>query len=143
MGTSLKFYEEPKFKELQSKWYGKLKKKNFLDEEKFIGGELRLINHSLPNYIYNLCPLTREARLRYFILIGQCVSEEDFENDRDRLILLLQSEGTLIRDIVNELQVKGYNCHRQTVRYIIRKFEHKWKIRTWQKQQMTSNLVTA
>jgi len=143
MEKKLKFFETENFKKAQKYWYDKLQAEKFPDHEKLVGTKLYLLPQSQSQYNDNVDRSNYDITLEYYLRLARHVEQEEFKSDRDRLIMKFHSEGKRICRIIEALQTLGFPCHRQTVRFVIRKFEHKWKIRHWQKKQMTSNLVIA
>lgn len=125
---------------MQRSWYSKLKEEGFLDREQ--EENEGSISSFVPFVDTPMSELKYSTRLDYFLCMSQWIEQEEFQNPRDKIIMFMRSEGFQIKEIVDSLKSQGYSCHRQTIRFIIRKFENKWKIRLWEKKQMTSNLVT-
>lgn len=120
------------FRSLQKEWYGKLKSSGFIDIEKFKGEELILSQPA--NYcIKTLDALTRYMRQEYFSSVSQAVEngETPWRNATDKYILTRYSEGARIKTIVLELQEMREPRHRHTVRYIIRRYEILWGLKTY------------
>ena len=66
-----------------------------------------------------------------------CIKNEDWKDPVDKLVMIRHVQGKLIKDISQELKDRGYNKnHRQTIRFIIRKYELKWKIKNWKPEQL-------
>ncbi len=74
----------------------------------------------------------------YFRILGQAVQDEEtvFRNDTDRYILTRHSEGAKIKMIMKELEAKGKAKARDSIRYIIRRYEMAWGIRQYSQVQL-------
>lgn len=80
--------------------------------------------------------VSAQAKLEYHSKLYEKTNAEEFENKTHEHILRKRAEGAKIVDIVRELDSKGKPIHRETVRFIIRRFENKWLIRSWTIKQM-------
>lgn len=117
---------------LQKKW------------EKILEREgLEIVKPIKKTKLYQNISLTTDVQARrdYYYQLGQCIAHYDFQNYQDREILVLHAEGKKIVEIVRELKEAGITLHRKTVGFIIRRYEHQWKIRLWNPKQM--KLLTA
>lgn len=126
---------------------GKLKESGFEDIEVRVGNKDALKQRS--GYSYrkrgaNISDIIRESKLTYFTLLAEYAARErHFEDESDRLIMTRTAEGKSIGEISKELKDLGrpkYN--RDTIRYIRRRYEHKWGIRTWKPEEMVSRRVS-
>ena len=124
----LKFWQTPSFKALQKQWECKLKESGFEDAEKTIKEERRLKQRASNSY-RGACLLIREAKRRYFELLGVWYHKEKWSDSVEAFVLERRSQGTRIKQISEELRAKGERCHRETIRGIIRKYEIKWGIK--------------
>lgn len=139
-----KFWRTPDFQELNKQWNEKLKKSGFDDAEEEVGGEKLLKQRA--SYAYRRRETTavqRQNKLEYFMLIAQFIErEKGFEDESDKLIMQRTAEGLSIREISEELQrLKKPKFNRDTIRYIRRRYEHRWGIRFWSKEAMVSRRV--
>lgn len=134
-----KFYETERFKHLQAKWYKKLLLESPKKSKKLFESRSTLLEFSA---LHNNSPVTNDAKLKYCMLLSRRVRSEGFIKERDKIIMRARAEGIMIKDILVLLENKGIKCHRNTVRFIIRRYEVKWKIRKWKPQQLTSNRLT-
>lgn len=149
MGKNLKFFETKAFLELKNEWYQKLKSDGFIDLEKNYGN-----NH------YDLKQVARYqlrkkisrgkfsfdqigAHREYYLKLSQTAFSHIFPNKRDQIVLQMHAEGARVIEILKVLEKHEIYCHRQTIRYIIRRYEHQWQIKSWTPKQMTSNKLTA
>jgi hypothetical protein len=132
-----KFWKSKEFEEAQRVWEAKLKESGFKDIEKRLptGTEQRALNPANRD--------RQEAEAEYYRLISLKVSEEElFENEMDRLIMERIAEGKKITEISAELKAKlppgkqRSRHNRRTIRYIRRRYENKWGIRSWKPEQM-------
>lgn len=130
----MKFWNTPQFKELQYEWYDKLQAFGHNDIE--LDGEIK---QNAPNSYRQACKIAREAKLEYHLLLTHYLNEKELDNDVDDLVMTWLSEGRKIKDICEELMRIGERCHRDTVRFIKRKYENRWGIRKWKPEQMKSN----
>lgn len=139
-----KFWRTERFAELNKEWEEKLKEAGFEDAEEQVGGEKRLKQHSAYAYRRQECTqITRETKLSYFMLLAERVnSERKFDDESDRLIMTRTSEGWTIQEISTELKALGRRkFNRDTIRYIRRRYENRWGIRSWKSEQMVSRRV--
>ena len=141
MGKAPKFFATDQFKRLQRKWYKKLEKSGFQDHEKLVGSSLVLSQSAGFALRHEPTLLTAEAKLEYYLKLSEMVAKESFENNRDRVIMECAGQGLKICAIAKELKKRKIKCHRLTIGFVIRRYEHKWKIRSWSLKQM--NLATA
>jgi hypothetical protein len=138
MELTASVFDSDEFKKLKRKWYQKIQRKGFIDQEKEVGQNTYLVQSSEYPFRHH-GELQREARLQYYLFISQFVATEQWANSRDRIVMQSHAEGLKIKEILLKLERRGLLCHRQTVRFIIRRFENKWKLRRWQKRELTSN----
>jgi hypothetical protein len=124
------FWTTSKFKKLAKKWDIKLKDSGFKDAEHSVNGFRNLVTSSNP--YRNSILEDKESKEAYYRLMGQHVyNSNEFDNNVDKLVMMRYVSGVMIKDICKELKQKGSPRHRQTIRYIIRKYESKWKVRKW------------
>lgn len=145
---SLKFFETNEFKKLQDVWYGALKDNGFKDREDLDNSFVAPFNETRYSFRHHIkdhkfIHETIDAKLNYYLLIGQQTLQEEFKNPRDELIMSLVADGFGNKDIGLRIKEHGYKCHRKTIMFVIRRFEKKWGIRDWQMNQLTSNRVTS
>ena len=159
-----KFWRTNEFKNLQSEWEEKLKESGFEDAEKEVGGDRVLKQRA--DYAYrSSADATREAKEEYFQLLSSWVRiETQFDGEKffqlflplpgvdplelkrtlspDRLIMEMTAQGKNIQEISRELKRRGMEKHnRDTIRYIRRRYEDRWGIRRWTREQMVSRRV--
>jgi hypothetical protein len=141
-----KFWQSQAFKNLEKEWYCLLKESGFKDAEKEVDGEIVLahITNNQGHYTSNVLRQRSIEEVRhtqfYFELLFQKFHEEkNFCDNSDKLIMEKTAEGWTIKQISKELKrlrLKKYN--RDTIRYIRRRYEHKWGMRQWKPEQMIS-----
>lgn len=123
-------------KALQKEWDEILAATGFQDIERTIDGERALIQYASYPYRRATDSNVRENKLSYYAQISSMIHDEKFPNEIERLIMTRIGDGAQIQEIVMEIRKSGQNIHRQTVRYIIRRYENKWGIKSWTQKQM-------
>jgi hypothetical protein len=127
------FWNSPKFKKIKFEWYEILEKHGFKDIEK----SSQELKQNAPNSYRQSHPLIVENKLEYYLLLGHHIElEPNFDSDIDKFVMECFSEGLSNREIVDELIRIGKKRHRETVRFIRRKYEHRWGICKWSDSQM-------
>lgn len=159
-----KFWRSSEFKKLQSEWEEKLRQSGFEDAEKEVGGDRVLKQRA--DYAYrSSTTATIEAKEEYFQLLSSWVRiETQFDGESffqlplplpgvdplelkrnissDRLIMEMTAAGKNIQEISRELKRRRMEKHnRDTIRYIRRRYEDRWGIRRWTREQMVSRRV--
>jgi len=130
-----KYWQTINFKELQKEWEDKLQTSGFVDAEKTIGGERVLVQNS--SNAYRQAPeVVRESKIDYYMVLNFRLSKSRFRDEIDKIVMNLHAAGLKIKEICEKLEAIGKGRHRQTVMFIIRKYEHKWKIKKWSKTQL-------
>jgi len=118
------------FKKLLRAWNEKLRESGFNDCERDLKSGRRILWQNASNSYRQEEQLRRENKQRYFELIGQKFHEEQFSNAIAETIMALRAEGKSISEIAESLRAWRLKPnYRQTVRWIIRYYEHKWNIR--------------
>jgi len=120
---------------LYAEWELKLRESGFIDAEKTVGGQ-RVLRQFSSNAYRQADELARQSKEHYFELIAEKVSLGDFNTKNDEKIMRWVSEGHKIHEIVKMLNTTGFYIDRKTVRYTIRRYETRWKIKHWQPKQM-------
>lgn len=146
-----KFWTSRAFKRLNQEWNQKLADVGFDDAE---NAKRFLKEPSNDRFVrrFNGCrritEITTEASYRYFQAITEFVAkEEEFSDEFDKLIMERTGEGRSIREISEELKNllpsdrKRSKYDRNTIRYVRRRYEHKWGLKTWKAEQMVSRKV--
>lgn len=155
-----KFWKSREFKNLQKEWEEKLKTSGLEDAEKEVGGE-RVLRQSA-DYAFRrkeTTEIVRDAKQEYFSLLSEWLhKEKNFEGEikaqpvltglpcekvsSDRLIMERTAEGKSIQEISRELKALGMEKHnRDTIRYVRRRYENKWGIKCWKREDTVSRRV--
>jgi hypothetical protein len=120
----VKFWTKAEFKELEYKWYKKLKRNGFKDIELSLGNQRVIANPSkLRKDLYNSQEYYRQLKVN---LVGG-----SYDCKADRVVMSLRTEGVPIKSISAKLGSLGLKSHRETIRKIIRKYETRWGVRKW------------
>ena len=141
-----KFFESDDFKKLNAEWQEKLAISGFVDAEVpvkpqdtiFRGDGSYRLKVSTGDVFRKDNIVELQEKAAYFDLLVSYVQNEEFPNKADKLIMTKRSEGMKIKEISEELKKRGFKSHRQTIRYVIRRYETKWLIKKWQPNQMKS-----
>lgn len=146
-----RFRKSSEFQKLKSDWDKKLKDSGFVDAEREVDGFVKLKVATSDTgrfgdiFRHSKDKVKREAQQEYFHLLSQAVSRAtDFEDDSDRLIMERTAEGKTIREISIELRSllpedrQRSKHNRDTIRYVRRRYENKWGVKSWKPEQMTS-----
>ncbi len=119
-------------KKLNAIWYVKLKEAGFVDIEKKNG---RLKQPSPMAELYDRRKGNREI---YFQMLMAKLSDPStvFRNFIHRYILIRHADGAPAVIIVRELRAAGLSRTRDSVRFIIRRYEMLWNIRHYTRTQL-------
>jgi hypothetical protein len=123
------------FVALQKEWYRKLADSGFEDAEEMRGGEMELRQSAAHGFQQterdaNLTAL--EAKQRYYELMGQHADEHVFDRPIDEIVLTMWAQGARVIEICAGLKKLGLvPRHKETVMFIIRRYEHIWGVRRW------------
>ncbi len=138
-----KWYRSSDFKRIQKEWEKKLEQAGFKDAEKEIAGE-KVLKQSA-DYAFRRKEHTqeyRDAKLEYFSLLSKNLHGATFEDDSDRFIMEKTADGWSIQEISRELKHRKWpKFNRDTIRYIRRRYETRWGIRHWNKEDQVSRKV--
>lgn len=131
----MKFYETPRFKELEEFWKKRLQDSGFQDIEKG-----QALKQRASNAYRHAAIVVIEARQTYFDLLTKQVREEKFQCDLYRTIMEMWASGKTRMQILEAIK-GGASQGREdrfyeTIRFIIRRFEYKWNIKTYTAKQM-------
>lgn len=137
----MKFWENPHFKCLQKEWYAKLRDDGFADAERSVDGEPMLSQFAV-NCYRDQPRAIREERAAYFTSLCRLIETAPFDSEADRLILTRHAEGAKYSTISRELEARGLKSHRQTIRFTVRRYEHRWGLRRWRNDQLRSRQMT-
>ena len=112
-----------------------LEEHGLCDIEKTVGGDRVLIQFSTDAY-RRATRTTVDAKEDYYRVLGRFVDQHEFDDDIEKLIMVRAAEGSKIRETVETLiKIGQYRC-RGTIRFVIRRYELKWRIRKWTAQQI-------
>jgi len=127
----------PSFKLLVRIWNKKLEESGFEDHEIEIGGE-RALKQRASNAYRQASELERESRLAYYSLLGHMANNTEFPCRLEQLVMCMYSDGSSIKEIVEELIKQGLTDKRNRwrIRAIIRRWEVRWGLRSWSLKQM-------
>lgn len=125
------------FRKLQQEWYEKLQEQGFKDIEKIKGDDL-VLSQSATYCFRNVDEFTRELKAEYFRCLAQWVHDEQtvFKNKVHKYILTRHAEGAKGKEIVNELVELGHYRCRNSICFIIRKYEMAWGIRSYNLKEL-------
>ena len=139
------FWKTKQFKTLERQWEKKLQDAGFKDAEKTVKGERVLITSSVCVYRRRVEPVEekRTAATEYFSMLSTLFMKEVFHDESEKIIMELTAEGKKIKEISDILKERGMKkFNRDTIRYIRRRYEHKWGIKQWAPEQMVSRRVS-
>lgn len=129
------FWRKKSFKQLSKNWDQRLKDSGFIDSELEIKGD-RVLKQRATNVYRQASQLERESRFEYYSFLGYLSHNTLFPNDLEKYVMVRHSEGATIKEIVHEISLRGISRDRKTIRYIIRRWQMKWGIRTWSLREM-------
>lgn len=92
------------FKELLAEWNRILKASGFIDAE-----DPAFLSGNVWRYKAMHCDI-REARTEYFRILRDKIRETDFEDELEKKILTLHSEGHRVPEIQRILEISGHRC---------------------------------
>ncbi len=119
-------------KELQKHWYKILEESGFKDIETMVGNEL-VLKQAANHHIWDKHPLDREMTEEYFRVLFHKAHDEKtlYRNDLDRVTMQMYSDGSKICGIA-----KITGRARNSIRFIIRRYETAWGIRDRSKEEL-------
>jgi hypothetical protein len=130
-------FDTPAFRDLQRTWYRKLKETGFQDLERLVHGEPELSDLS------QYPRVNHENREEYYRALSYHVANTEFDSKVDKLILTCHAEGVKAVKICEELALLGplwrrwnNERNRNSVRYIIRRYEREWGLRAWSQRAL-------
>lgn len=131
------------FKKLQRDWYEILKRSGFEDIE---NDDLSLVSKSgNHDVIFNeeeddhySNDIEAKSHELYYQRLSESINDPAvvFKNEAHWYIMTRHTEGAMIEEIVRELVALGMKRTRLSIRYIIRRYEMKWKIRFYTRKQL-------
>lgn len=132
------FWKTKDFKALQKEWYQRLEAEGFLDAEKLVGDDMKLIQtwQRCLAYSGGGDRLGWESKETYYTNLWHCVQAWIFDDAVEEMIMHRHADGRKLSEICRELESMGDSRHRHTVRLIIRKFEMKWGIKSYTESQL-------
>ncbi len=130
------YWKSSSFKALQKAWYQLLKDAGFQDAEKNIGDEMELKQHAAYPLRHLKSDLDRQSKEEYFNLLSQNIQDTEFVNEVDETVLVLYSDGKKIKEICAYLNEIGEQRCRAAIRFIIRRYEMKWGMKTYTPRQL-------
>ena len=121
-----KFWKTKAFKDLNAKWYAKLKKDGFEDAE---SDEDHLIDWS--RTLFSKRPEYDQSKEEYYRLAGQFLHDHTFQTETERKIWELHQDGVSIRKIVKLLKKKRLKVSHvsvfQTIKSLAAVMVTQWK----------------
>ncbi len=123
-----RFWQTQKFKDLQKEWEIKLIESGFKDAEDKGKHAGKMLQKAFNCYRTQV-PEIIQAKQRYFELLGHWHHVEIFKDDVEKYVMEKRSEGISIKHIGQELKRMGKKNSSETIRKIIRFYEHKWQIK--------------
>lgn len=130
------YWKTKSFRETQKEWYAALEKHGFMDAEKDVCGEMSLRQWAVSPYRHAKSVVEREAKELYFTILAQNICVAKFRNKIDEHILVMYSVGHKIKEICIELEKIGERRARNTIRFIIRRYEMEWGVRAYNRKQL-------
>lgn len=144
------------FNKLRDEWYRRLEADGFKDVELKPDKNIRLIGKSIRARWHEVGQEEREEREDFFIgksaltinyagikrayfelLYAHANNEKvQFKNEMHKYILQRYAEGVRLCDIVKGLKHLGMQRDRKAVKFIIRKYEMEWQIKTYTPRQL-------
>lgn len=125
-----KFFQTREFRDLEKEWNEILSQSGFVDIERTKNGE-RVLKQNSSNAYRQADEEMRSARQEYYRNIGYHIFRTHFVRCIDCRVMFGVANGLSIKEIVEELKSDQIEVHRQTVRFIVRRFEHQWGLRFW------------
>lgn len=123
------YWDTKEFQELQQYWYARLAETGFVDAEEDDGLFLRQYHGPVR---YNRTQDTYD----WFAQLRSRAHTEEFENGVDRIVITEYANGSPIKEIMETLKQHGYSRARNSIRFIIRRYAHKWGIRRFTKSEL-------
>lgn len=119
-----KFWQTPRFKELQKEWEDRLKESGFIDAE--AKGNLR--QNALNAYRTQIHTVIENKR-RYYELLGHYYHEEDFSCPVEKYVMERYASGISRPQIRKELKAAGKKNGRETIGKIVSFYAKKWGLK--------------
>jgi len=101
---------------LKKLWYQKLRESGFKDIERKDG----TVGRGAPR-VDNLNDVQKQAIQDYYSMCRNFLEEHTFDNEVERFIWSLHSEGTSVRDISNQLQKINITKKKDATWYVVKR----------------------
>jgi hypothetical protein len=134
----MRYFETPSFRALQQAWYQRLEEEGFRDAEEIVAGEM-VLRQNAEHPLAGKDALEITQRSDYYRALSAQVELEEFDSEIDRIVMTMIADGQRIQRVVETLTFMSERrppCFlsktqraRNTVRFIIRKYEQRWGIR--------------
>lgn len=124
---------DEEFQKLREQWYKTLEDTGFKDIEKS-NDKLeadKLVRLQKAHSFFDQNGHLVNAKQEYFQILFQTVNDSTviFHTELDKYILTRYAEGARIKTIVDELKKMNTPRGRDSIRFIIKRYEKKWGIR--------------
>lgn len=129
------FWKSLSFKALQAEWYQRLEKAGFQDAERLTGAEMVLKQRASHPY-KGIPEFERDIKQAYFAILAQRLHETAFKDEIDKLIMTWHAEGHTVKMICEDLDNLGEPRNRNTIRYMIRRYEMAWGMRSYPRSKL-------
>lgn len=126
-----KFFLDPEFKELASKWSQKLKENGFEDIENSFNQKENLKTPHSRYFFSRYTPDEIEETLTYYDMCMDFYWHYAFKSKREKEIWLLHSEGMTKRKIADTLRARGFKICHNLVQYYIGRLKKIMHTQTW------------
>lgn len=118
--------DSPGFKTLYKQWNQKLLDSGFQDIEELRGGSFQIKKTGTITRFEQSPLIVREAKAKYFDIIGQKIAETIFPNEEEKQIMCLYFEGFTQTEIKDKLNPP---LHRSTVYKKLYKWLRIWNLK--------------
>lgn len=128
---------DEEFKALQRHWYKLLEDSGFQDIEHFKNGHL-VLKETIRDRLKHISFLKMKVQEEYYHLMTYKVLDEStkFKSETDKYILTRYIDGVHINQIIEELMAKGLSKNRDTIRFMIRRYELEWGINHYDNKEL-------
>lgn len=126
------------FIQLQKEWYQKLRESGFEDIERFDGQEQLVLIQAAYPLRAERDEFLRNCKAEYFRSMALAARDQDtvYRNEVDKYIIERYVDGANIKTIVLELKDRKMPRDRNSVRFIIRRYEMQWGLRHYSYKQL-------
>lgn len=118
--------DHPDFKKLLKLWDEKLKDSGFQDIEQTKNGQRILKKSGTETRFQRSHETVREARVNYYVLLSDKISQTNFKHEIDREILILHAEGVKQVEIKTKLSSQ---LSRSTIYKKLYKYLREWGLK--------------